>query len=233
MKQFIVLLSCLVVVLIVGSASAAWIPVTGSPVPLSSLMGEEKSLVVGDKEISDIDVFGFSAGGALAPDYDTVFVQGGQDSKSGDYGLRFLLSWNAGTNQVINANLHYKVSILPAYENLWIKDVRLMLLGVSATGNGLVSVGETIMDEPFGNVLASLSSSKQEYDDGTKLISSSDFAPTKEIWIYSKDISVTGNTAGTAHLSEFYQFYSQIPEPATICLLGLGAVAVFGRKRER
>lgn len=231
MKRRIVLLSCLVAVLVVSSASAAWMPVTGNPIPLSSI-GE--SFIVGDKEISDIDVFGFSAGGALAPDYDTVFVQGGQDSATGDYGLRFLLSWNAGSNQVINANLHYKVSVLPAYEEYYIKDVKLMLLGVSATGNGVVSVGETIMDQPFGDVLASLSSSKEEYDGGSKLISIGEFAPTKEIWIYSKDISVTGNTDGTAHLSEFYQFYSQIqiPEPATICLLGLGAVAVFGRRRK-
>ncbi len=230
MKRRVVLLSCLVAVLVVSSASAGWIPVTGNPIPLSSIIGEP--FIVGDKEISEIDVFGFSAGGALAPDYDTVFVQGGQDSATGDYGLRFLLSWNAGSNQVINANLHYKVSVLPAYEDLYIKDVKLMLLGVSATGNGVVSVGETIMDQPFGDVLASLSSSKQEYDGGSKLISSGEFTPTKEIWIYSKDISVTGNTNGTAHLSEFYQFYSQIPEPATICLLGLGAIAVFGRRRK-
>ena len=230
MKRRVVLLSCLVAVLVVCSATAGWTPVTGNPVPLSSIIGEP--FIVGDKQISEIDVFGFSAGGALAPDYDTVFVQGGQDSATGDYGLRFLLSWNAGSNQVINANLHYKVSVLPAYEDLYIKDVKLMLLGVSATGNGVVSVGETIMDQPFGDVLASLSSSKQEYDGGSKLISSGEFTPTKEIWIYSKDISVTGNTNGTAHLSEFYQFYSQIPEPATICLLGLGAIAVFGRRRK-
>jgi len=230
MKRRIVLLSFLVTVLVVGSASAGWTPVTGSPVPLSSIIGG--SFTVGDKVVSDIDVFGFSAGGALAPDYDKVFVQGGQDSDTGDYGLRFLLSFNAGSNQVINANLHYKVSVLPEYEDQYIHDVRLMLLGVSATGNGIVSVGETIMDQPFGNVLSSLSSSKQEYDGGAKLISSSEFTPTKDIWIYSKDISVTGNTNGTAHLSEFYQFYSQVPEPATICLLGLGAIAVFGRKRK-
>lgn len=229
MKKLVIFLS--LSCLLAGTASAGWSPLTGDPVPLSSLFGE--GIIVGDKEISEIDIFGFSAGGALAPDYDTVFVQGGQDTASGDYGLRFLLSWNAGPNQVVNANLHYKVSILPQYEDMYIKDVRLMLLGVSATGNGLVSVGETIMDKPFGDVLASLSSSKTEMDGGSKLIAGSEFAPVKEVWIYSKDISITGNSEGTAHLSEFYQFYSQIPEPATVCLLGFGAATLISFRRRR
>ena len=54
-----------------------------------------------------------------------------------------------------------------------------------------------------------------------------EFAPVKEIWIFSKDISIIGGTSGSVHLSGLFQFYSQIiPEPATLLLLGLGGLII-------
>jgi hypothetical protein len=66
------------------------------------------------------------------------------------------------------------------------------------------------------------------------------FTPLKDIWIYSKSISIIGGTngsTGSAQLAEFYEFYSQVsqvqvPEPVTITLFGLAGVIML-RKRHR
>jgi hypothetical protein len=232
-KSSRVLLSCLLSIVFASAASAAWVPLTGAPVSLSSLEGE--SLIFGDKELSEINLFGIGAGGAIPPDADSVFVQGGQDDATDDYGLRFLLSWNASSGQTVNVTLNFKVSILPGFDDYYIKDVSMDITGASATGTGVVNAGEIVRDAPFaeGNVIASLSCSKQEFDGGTQLEDYAEFDPLKEIWIYSKDISISGGTGidGAAHLSEFYQFYSQIPEPATLVLLGAGWVWISSRKK--
>lgn len=223
-------LGCLISIIVVGVASAAWVPLTGDPVTLGSLPGG--ILIVGDKEFSEFDLFGFATGGAIPPDYDSVFIQGGVDNVTGDYGLRFTLLLNAGPNQAANANLSFKVSILPNYEEYFIKDVGIVVTGVSATDTGVVNLGETVWDAPIptGNLLASLSCSMST--SGAVLTDYYEFNPVKEIWVY-KDLSVSGGTGlyGSAHLSEFFQFYSQIPEPATIVLLGLGALMLMPKRR--
>ena len=231
MKNPKIILSCLISIMLATSASAAWVPLTGNPVPISSL--PDGSLIFGDKMLSEVYVFGSGTGGAIAPDANSMFVQGGQDSITGNYGLWFLLSWNAFSGQTINATLNFKISILPGYDNYFIKDVGMDITGSSATGTGGVNVGETVWDAPFpgGNVIASLSCSKQANDGGAYLVDYAEFAPLKEIWIFSKDISITGGTNGSAHLSGLFQFYSQVPEPATIVLLGTAGLWVFARKK--
>lgn len=239
MKKHYPILILLTVIFIATAASAAWIPLTGNLVPISSL--QDGSFTFGDKKLSEFDFFGFSKGGAIAPTIDSLFIQGGQDTTTGNYGLRFQVSWNATTGQTANANLSFKISVLPdpRYDNFFIKDVEMDLVGSSATGSGVVNASETVWDAPFpdGNVIASLSCSKNANDGGVFLRDSANFAPLKEIWIFSKDISITGgtNTDGSAHLSEFFQFYSQtqVPEPATIALLTIGALALLKRKSSK
>jgi hypothetical protein len=236
MKSSRIFLICLIGIVLATAASAAWVPLPGEPVPLSSLL-QGGSLTFGDKEVSEFELLGFSNGGALDPNPDMMFIQGGWDDATGDYGLKFNVSWSAYSGQGINVNLSFKVSILPGYDDYFIKDVAMYLTGVSATGTGGVSVGETVWDAPFpeGHVIASLSCSKQDGDNGAYLTDYAQFAPLKEIWIRSKDISITGGTGpgGSAHLSEFFQFYSQVPEPATVALLGLGSLTILTRKRKR
>lgn len=223
MKKPKVLLSCLISIVFASVASATWIPLTDN-VPLSSLQGG--SLVVGDKKFSEIEFFSIGAGGAIAPDACSVFVQGALWVETGDYGLRFLLLWNVESGQTINADLNFKVSVLTSYDDYFIKDISLFLLGASVAGTGTINVGENVWDEPLpgGDLIASLSCSKQESDGGAYLMDYAEFVPLKEIWVRNIDISMTGGTSGAAHFSEFFQFYSQIPEPATVLLLGLGGI---------
>jgi hypothetical protein len=231
MKNSKIILSCLISIMLATSASATWIPLTDE-IPLSSLQGE--SLIFGDKEVSEFALSGIAGGGALPPNPDTMTVQGGQNSITGDYGLKFNFSWGVAPNQTVNATLNFKVSILPGY-NQYIKDVALDITGASAIGSGIVNVGEEVWDVPFytpGSIpIALLSCSAWEDSPLAYLTDYADFAPVKEIWVHSKDVSITGGTIGSAHISEFYQFYSQVPEPATLVLLGTAGIWIFTRKK--
>lgn len=233
MKKRCLISTFLTVICIATAASAAWTPITNL-VSISSL--QDGSLTFGDKKVSHINLAGSAIGGALVPTADSVSIQGGQDSTTGDYGLRFVLvSWVAGSNQAINADIHFSVSVLPGYDN-YIKDVGMNISGASATGSGVIAVGETVRNAPLpdGSIIASISCSQSANDNGAFLEASREFTPVKEIWIWSKDISITGGTNGSAHMSEFYQFYSQtqVPEPATITLLCAGALALLKRKNK-
>ncbi len=242
MKSSKVILSCLISVLLAATASADWESLTAE-VPLSSLQSGE-FLLFGDKMVSEFSLSGTvsSYGGAplpLPPDPNAMKVQGGRNSITHDYGLKFNFSWNVISNQTVNATLSFKMSIqsMPEYDANFIKDVWLDITGVSANGTGVVNVGEEVWDVPFyipGTFpIASLSCSKWQGSNPAYLVDYAEFTPLKEIWIRSKAVSISGNTDGSAQLAEFYQFYSQtqIPEPATMVLLGFGGLALCRRKR--
>lgn len=231
MKSSRIILSCLISVVLATTASAGWVPVTDK-IPLSSLPGG--SLVVGDKEFSEfnLDIL-IVDGGATVSDPNTMTVQGVQDVTTGDYGLRFNdFTWSVVSNQIITVDLSFKVSILPDpnYDDYFIKDVWLYLTGAGAAGTGVVNAGENVWDGFPGNQIASLSCSV--WDGGAKLADYAEFDPLKEIWIQTKYISVVGGDNGSAHFSEFFQFYSQIPEPATLILLGTASIWIFTRKKQ-
>jgi hypothetical protein len=231
MKSLRVILGCLISTLLTSAASASLSYITDK-IPLNSLPGG--SLVVGNKEFSEfnLDIIVVD-GGATISDPNMMTVQGVQDGTTGDYGLRFNdFTWSVVSNQIITVDLSFKVSILPDpnYEDYFIKDVWLYLTGAGAAGTGVVYAGENIWDTfPMGNNIASLSCSI--WDGGARLSDYAEFAPFKEIQIQTKYISVTGGANGSAHFSEFFQFYGQVPEPATVCLLGLGTLGLIRRKR--
>lgn len=228
MRRQMLSTACLVSFALTTLSFGAWVPLTGSPVKISSLPAG--GLEVGDKVFTNFDVFGFGQGGALDPSADTLFIQGGQDDATGDYGLRFLLSWQAASNQTISVTLTFNALVLPDGDA--IKDASLHIPGAFATGTGVVNAGETLWDAPFpgGTLVATLSTSKEQGDGGAYLSDYVEFDPIKELYI-RKSFSVTGGTNGTAFLAEMFQFYSQVPEPTTIALLGLGALALLRKRR--
>jgi hypothetical protein len=199
--------------------------------------------VVGDKIFTNFDVFGFGSANVIVPDLSTVFIQGGQDSITHDWGLHFYIGLIAGQNQFVDANITFQVNVAPEAQRqgFRIHDVGLNLSGPSATASGILSVSETVYDGPSvqnDNLLASLSASFQA--SGGQLSDHQVFSPQTAIWV-RKDLLVSGGTApgGAAHLSEFFQYYSQVnifaPEPTTwaMMLSGGGALALVVAKRRR
>ena len=160
-------------------------------------------------------------------------MQGGKDDVTGDYGLKFLLDWDAGSGQSISVSIDYKVSILSGYDPYFIEGAWTLLSLAGATGTGVVAATETIWDEPlpFGDWLATLSTAWQVGGTGLDLKDYANFAQVKQMWV-NNGITVTGGLSGTAKLNEVFQMYTQIPEPATILLLGLGSLALL-RIRKR
>ncbi len=227
-------LSCLITIVLTTAAPAAWVPLTGDLLSVSAI--PEGGLVVGDKLFSEFEVTGIATGGPPTPSAVTVLVQGGQNDATGDYGLRFRLAWNAGADQLINASVNFKVSILPDYDAWFITDATLWLATASSAGTGLVQASENIYDADFmGNSLLALAASAEDNDYGAFLMDSGDLMlhgnleQFKEIWVRT-GVTVQGGVEGSAGLHEVFTLYSQIPEPATVLLLGLGALALL-RKR--
>jgi hypothetical protein len=233
MKGSNIILSFLIGITLAASASATWTALT-DPVTVGSLKGT--TLTVGDKVFSgfNVDIITVS-GGAVLPDPNLLTVQGVVWNETGDYGLRFDgVSWDVGPNQTISVNLSFKVSVdtLPQYNDYFIKDVWLSLTGGWAFDTGVTGVGENVWANFPGdpNPLASLSCWATGI--GNRLSDYQDFDPLKEIYIQAKTLYVSGGANGFAHFNEFFQFYSQIPEPATLALLGLGALSLLRRKRK-
>jgi hypothetical protein len=220
-------LSISISVLLASSAQAAL-------VPISDLQGGQ--LEYEDKLFSEFDVTGISDGGPPEPSAATVEVMG--TTMMGDHGLWIRLAWNSGVDQLINAQINFKVSILPDYDPWFIEDAMLLIPSAGATDDGLVTVTEAIYATEIPiNPLAMLDCKREGGDGGVNLDDSSYFeggAQLKEIWV-RMGITVRGGYSpdpGTGSLTEIFVLYSQIPEPTTILLLGLGSLALL-RIRKR
>jgi hypothetical protein len=220
-----------IVTLITSSTQATWVSLTGDMIPISSVPAG--GLVAGDKLFSEFEVTGIAEGGALTPNADSVLVQGGIEDDTGQYGLRFRLNWDVGSEQSINAGINFVVSILDGHDEWFIDGTNMVLSVAGATGTGVVSATETIWDGPMTtrNRLATLNTSWQAGDSDLNLRDYASFAQTKQIWTRN-GITITGGDNGTAKLNEMFQMYNQIPEPVTLILLGLGSLTLL-RIRKR
>ncbi len=203
--------------------------------------GEE--IVVGDKVFSDFEFRSVSQGGAIAVDPNSVnMILGVNDV--GDHFVDFQLGLAAGPGQTNDVLLTFKVSVLEEYPEWYLEDVGLAMFGSVTAGDGFAAIGEDVTTEhptvfPGNTILASLDvvESAGEFESTDHAY----FEPVKEIWV-RKDLFVTGGAAipltdsqttlisendyilpgGGAVISNVIQTFSQVPEPATLSLLGMG-----------
>jgi hypothetical protein len=156
MKSATLSIAILISIFIVSSSQAALVPISDLP---------DGQLIIGDKLFSEFEVSSIVDGGPPELTAATIKVEGIEIN--GDYGLKIRVAMNAASDQTINANINFKVSILPAYEHWFLTDAVLWLPTAGATGDGMVTVNEMIYDaEYFGNLLADELDVSRELGDG-------------------------------------------------------------------
>ncbi len=226
MKSALVFSIISISILLASSAQAALVPISDLPGGV---------LVVGDKEFSEFNVSAIVEGGPPEPSAATVKVEGIQIGD--EYGLHFRIAMSAASDQLINANINFKITTSDPWV---IESAKIWIPGAGATGDGLVTISENIFDaQYFGNLLADeLNCSREDGDGGTGLLREDTLdwvgSPLDEVWVYT-GIIVRGGFSpdtGTANITEVYMLYTQVPEPTTILLLGLGALALVRKRRQ-
>ena len=200
---------------------------------------------VGDKLFSNFSIVNYLDGTlAVAPGADQIQVTG--VFIGGNYGIRFNAPWLAGSGSIVNSTIAFQVQVVPE-SGLYIAG-NMFALTASNVGSdgGFISAVETVWDAEPGSMGANRLSSLGLYDSADplnrKLSDQRDFlvdgepASLKQIWV-KKDITLLGGGAGQfapTHLSEFTQTFVQVPEPASVGMLGSGViVALLRRSRIR
>jgi hypothetical protein len=196
-------------------------------------------IVIGDKLFDSFTAVTSKSVNAIASGADEIQITAVYIN--GDYGFKVNGLWSAPAKQLADTTLTFRASILDAYiaKGFAFKDNTLWLsaYGVSPNANsGCVSISENIYTS--ANLQNSIANEYVYYinDADQWTLDAKTFAtrPT-QIWVV-KDIGAYGGigTVGSAHISSFYQTFSQVPEPGTLALLSFTgmAMAVYGwRKR--
>lgn len=205
-------------------------------------VNENGGIIVGDKLFSNFRVTTTVQGGGLAPEAEGIEVTG--VFIQGELGLRFNGGWSAQGPQIADSTIKFKVSILePELSNgFLISDNSLFMTAFGAANGGLASISENVYaknpdvfppGEEFDNVSIAnkfVFHVNDQFSDTYDHREYDEFLPS--VWIV-KDVIVNGgaNQSGVAHISEFYQTFSQIPEPASIMLVAMGSMLMFRRRR--
>ena len=148
-----------------------------------------------------------------------------------DIGLQFNAPWSVGAGQALDSLITFDVAVTSGAA--LIHDAGLVQGGTSFSGNGLGQVAENACGPapctPSGAInLFTIDSAGQ-----VKLTDLTVFSPTGSLSVV-KDISVNGNS-GSASISLVNDTFSQIPEPASLTLLGSALIGLgwLGRCRSK
>jgi hypothetical protein len=125
----------------------------------------------------------------------------------------------------VSKDIEFQYTATVADPTNLISDIHLSITG-SAGNGGLGTVGEQVFTGGFsgtsvGQIQASIP--------GVSTAATNIVPPVSEVWV-QKDVIVTGGSAanGFASISVIDQTFSQVPEPSTVLLVGLGLLGVVG-----
>jgi hypothetical protein len=192
------------------------------------------SVACGDETFSGFTNFSsVASGGAGAPDATEVFVSAPSTCGTTDLfaGILFQSAlWNVNSAQTMDTSFTFNVITPTGDLGDFLTGATLAFGSDGATGTGDIHVTESIYDTSNHNLANLL----VDYQSAITSNSVTFLPPGYSELTIRKDISLEGNSAGTATLSTLTQNFTEAtPEPGTVSMVGLGiiGVAVIARRR--
>jgi hypothetical protein len=242
---------CIAVLLAVSAVVASASPIVANLQPVTGVPGLLRDaqsytisqintaggIVIGDKVFELFTVTSTNSINAVAPGAGEIAITAVQIN--GDYGMKINGGWSASAGQVSDSTIEFHATLLPEFlqQGYAFKDNSLFITAFGVANNttgGSVSVSENLYAHHPALGGGSFVNKYVYYKSDTDNLMSDhrEFAPIQDMWVL-KDVVANGGigTGGSAHISEFYQTFSQVPEPATLTLLAVGGLAILRRKR--
>ena len=170
------------------------------------------SCSIGPLLFSNFSYSSSASGGGFAPPDSGINVQ--PVTLAGESGLQFSGGFLASSNQTADGVIGYGVTCQGCSLTDW-----LLMMVAGATGTGSASVVEVASN---GQSLFTF------VGGGTTILSDSGAFTGGSTAVVTKDVGVSGGTAGAAHLSVVDNLWSTsaVPEPGTLAAFGAGVLGL-------
>lgn len=221
MKRISLIAMVAVLTSLVYAAQPAYATQFTTSTTLDQLLIPGNSILCDDKLFDNFGFSSIASGGATPVDPATVAVL--CHFPGAEIGLRFQSgSFFVLSGQTQDSFLEFDVTSTDPQRPMI--DNTLEILAGAARGTGRIAIAENLSNGVTKLVFTTSTVSV--------LRDHVDFSPAQSLHVV-KDIALAGGANGAALLSDFSQTFSQVPEPASVILLGMGGVCALWFRRRR
>jgi hypothetical protein len=218
----------------VGLAGLLIQPSTASAVALSTLDGTADTLTYNNFTFSNFHFNVVGATGNWIADPATIDVQGFTTPDGSEVGLQFAGLIAAMSNAIpsssVSISLTYDVQVAKGAGD--IEDVTMSFNGAPTANDGSAQMGKTVLSDGVGVGGAMVWNQPANLNEPVRLQDHAVLSDGPYSIIQVSDrIFVDGGQSGATTISFINQTFSQVPEPASLALLGLGMPALLYRRK--
>jgi hypothetical protein len=192
---------------------------------------------IGDKTFSSFTYSGAATGTAVAIPSSGINVDtigpSGQSLFGPNIGLEFVAAWFAGALSSQDSNIHFNVQVTGGGP-MQIEDIGVAQGGSNFTGTGVAQVVLNACAPATCVPSGAINTFTIDTAGQIMLTNETFFSPDGSLSVI-KDISVLGQTAGSASISNVDDTFSQtaVPIPGALPLFATGLVGLWGLRRKR